>query len=56
MNNFSSMWQLLKKVRYFMETASPRSPEENMFWQECSGIRRSYLALGWLELSISKNV
>ncbi|MCP9661582.1 IS630 family transposase, partial [Escherichia fergusonii] len=38
-----SMWQLLKKVRHFMETVSP-FPGANMGWQKCSGIRRSYLA------------
>ncbi len=37
-----SMWQLLKKVRHFMETVSP-FPEANMDWQKCSGIKRSYL-------------
>lgn len=37
-----SMWQLLNKVRRFMETASP-FPEESMAWQKCSCIRRSYL-------------
>ncbi len=37
-----SMWQLLKKFAILWKP-SARSPEANMGWQKCSGIRRSYL-------------
>lgn len=42
-HQYHSIWQLLKKVRYFMETAS-LLPGGKHRWQKCSGIKRSYLA------------
>lgn len=46
-----SMWQLLKKVRHFMTTASPFL-EAGMVWQKCSGIRNSYLVRSLFFLTI----
>jgi transposase len=48
-HQYRSMWQLLKKVRHFMETASP-FPGGKMVRQKCSGIRRSYLIINYMFL------
>lgn len=37
-----SMWQLLKKFAILWKPLA-HSPEANMGWQKCSGIKRSYL-------------